>query len=71
MNLCGFNKMSWCEGVCYKISVEWELMKQTMTGLHKRFSGGWRIVPADKNDNHIVMNTLFDIDCLAQYEPSV
>lgn len=43
MNLCGFNKVSWYEGVCYKVSVEWELMKQTMTGLHERFSGGWRI----------------------------
>lgn len=39
-NLCGFNKMSWYEGVYYKISVEWEPMKYTMTGLHKRFSGG-------------------------------
>ena len=26
-DLCDFNKMSWCEGVCYKVSVEWELMK--------------------------------------------
>ena len=26
-NLCGFNKMSWYEGVYYKVSVEWELMK--------------------------------------------
>lgn len=23
----------------------------------------------EKNDNYSVMNTLFDIDCLAQYEP--
>ena len=22
MNLCDFNKMSWCEGVCYIVSVE-------------------------------------------------
>ena len=26
-DLCDFNKMSWCEGVYYKVSVEWELMK--------------------------------------------
>ena len=26
-NLFGFNKMSWCEGVYYKISVGWKLMK--------------------------------------------
>lgn len=39
MNLCVFNKVSWYEGVCYKVSVEWELMKQTMTGLYKNFSG--------------------------------
>ena len=25
----------------------------------------------EKNDNYSVMNTLFDIDCLAQYEPSI
>ena len=24
-----------------------------------------------KNDNYSVMNTLLDIDCLAQYEPSI
>ena len=41
MNLCGFNKVSWYEGVGYKVSVEWELIKQTMTGLHERFSGGF------------------------------
>ena len=43
MNLYSFNKVSWYEGVYHKVSVEWELMKQTMTGLHERFSGGWRI----------------------------
>ena len=32
--------VSWNEGVYHKVSVEWELMKQTMTGLHERFSGG-------------------------------
>ena len=25
----------------------------------------------EKNDNYSVMNTLFDIDCLAQYEPYI
>ena len=42
-NLFGFNKMSWCEGVYYKISVGREPTKWTVTGLHERFSGGWRI----------------------------
>lgn len=41
-----------------------------MTGLHKRFSGGrkcrWSLW---ENDSYSVMNTLVDIDCLAQYEP--
>ena len=32
--------VSWYEGVYHKVSVEWKLMKQPMTGLHKRFSGG-------------------------------
>ena len=26
-NLCDFNKVSWYEGVYYKVSVEWKLMK--------------------------------------------
>ncbi len=25
----------------------------------------------EKNDNYSAMNTLFDIDCSAQYEPSI
>ena len=32
--------VSWYEGVYHKVSVEWKLMKQPMTGLHKRFSDG-------------------------------
>lgn len=57
-----------------------------MTGLHKRFSDGRKTDcnmaaeddHCEKNDNHSViahpiwmMNTLLDIDCLAQYEPSI
>lgn len=47
-----------------------------MAGLHKRFSDGRKKQPAaddhcEKNDNYSLINTLFDIDCLAQYEPSI
>lgn len=40
--------VSWYEGVYHKVSVEWKLMKQPMTGLHKRFSGGWRMATVRK-----------------------
>jgi len=42
--MCSINKMSWCEGVYHKVSVEEESMKYTMTGLHKIFDGGRRMV---------------------------
>ena len=49
-----------------------------MTGLSKRFSGGRKKATVGKIDNHSaidhpirMMNTLLDIDCLAQYEPSI
>ena len=47
-----------------------------MIGLHKRFSGGrksglQKMTTVRKNDNYSVINILFDIDCLAQYEPSI
>lgn len=40
--------VSWYEGVCHKVSVEWEPMKYTMPGLHKDFSGGWMMTTVKK-----------------------
>ena len=45
--------VSWYEGVYHKVSVEWKLMKQPMTGLHKRFSDGRKKdAHCEKKDNY-------------------
>ena len=64
--------VSWYEGVYHKVSVEekWEcslwqvyIKDSVVVGKIDDY--------CEKNDNYSVMNRLFDIDCSAQYEPSI
>ena len=71
--------VSWYEGVYHKVSVEanW-VSRPCQVYIKDSVVVGKKMTTVRKNDNYSaiahpawMINTLFDIDCLAQYEPSI